>query len=1549
MELQRVTIDTPRQVAKGQPFKVQVNAQNTDEVIVNVYDVTSSVTGSNRTSYRMVLNTLKPIATKRITFNAEVPFKTVREVELTIPDYGLYVVVPLFDGLPETGRSYPIVACSNLSVGSFGSVGKVDVVAVDAMSGAPVKDVRFLFMPWNRNSGGGELLNGSTSVNGMLTLETSQNGTIIPQLANDVYSPSCSLSRLNELTQKSTLCGKIFTSLNLYKLGDTVDFSLVAYESNRGDNQLATNRNFSVVLRDANYVAIDTLKVTTDQWGRADGAFSLPADGLTGQFTLTLVNGLSSVTSTSITVSDYKLPTFAVEATGVELPSSDSTKDITIHGRALTYAAFPVDSAQVNVQLQVRAGRWAWSSTSPVFYETTATTAADGTFSVTIPHDVLAGSPAPKGSFKAVIAVTSTDGETHQITTQFNMGKPLTLSVDIPTIVYGDKSGTIGVEALNYEGVAQTVDLNYTIYTVESDAYSSEQTSAVYREGQCSIVDANSFISSLPSGQYRVTFATTDNTLAEAVTSSLFTVYRPGEKHCPVNALVWLPQSDFVADTSGKVCVSYGTSVDDAHVLLTIADDCGLIVSSQWLSPSNGMNTVDVTMPADAKSITLYFRVVKNLTSQSVSAMVKAADSTQRIEVQTETFRDKVVPGDNETVTIKVKGVDGAATESAILLDMSNKAIDCLSTNPFTFTVNKYRGRHISIDGLTFSTANTFLTAPYTRLDEVATQQPAFELYNRSFYQTADTGSMLLSARKLRGTKAAVTSYEAKVENAEVEMAVAAADMADDFAEELSAEASAIENVENDNNDDNQVDYRDAEIPLAFFRPMLQTDENGELQFTYTVPNANTTWILRSLAYNRNLQVATNSVEVVSSKPLMVSITAPRFLRGGDAATIKASVMNATDNPLPTGVKMQLVDAELNTVLGETVMADTITGGSRKIVALNVSAPINVNRLVVRVVATANNFSDGEQVLVPVLPSDQDITESTLFYLAPNQTSATVSVEPIANGRAYFTFTENPAWEVVSALPGLRETNINSSVEAAAAIFSAAVADGLMKNYPEIARVLRRWRDNPSDSALVSQLEQNEQLKNVLLNSTPWVSTAMSQNERMQRLVLLLDSRYTKQALSKAIAALAKTAVADGGWSWTPRYPEVSLWATYQVLDMMGDLNAMGWLPNDSKLTDMINKAVRYVDRQAVADYAKYPKHDYTRYCYIRSKFGDVKQSSAAAKVTKATIERIIANWKDHSLTAKAVDAIILNANNYNATAKQVLESLRQLSTSTTDKGMWWQQLENTVFASMNKVGCTALILDAFAQVEPTATSDIEAIRQWLILNKVNCDWGNSITTTKVIGSVLTSGKPLTVNANATAIHIGDALLQPESESYAIGAFTMPITDYLNEATTITVDRRADYPSVGAVVRMERLPMSAVRATGCNELTVDKQLTVFNGMEWVPATTFAVGDRVKVVLTVKANTDIDYVVLEDARAATFEPVEQLPQPIYCERLCFYQENGDSKTNIFINAMPRGTYVLTYELFATESGTFASGVAQVQSHYNPAITAHSAGSTIVVNE
>ena len=599
-----------------------------------------------------------------------------------------------------------------------------------------------------------------------------------------------------------------------------------------------------------------------------------------------------------------------------------------------------------------------------------------------------------------------------------------------------------------------------------------------------------------------------------------------------------------------------------------------------------------------------------------------------------------------------------------------------------------------------------------------------------------------------------------------------------------------------------------------------------------------------------------------------------------------------------------------------------------------------------RVKASGGDFTDGEQALIPVLPSRQDVIESEMFYLAPDNARFTLGLPAMGEGeRAFLNFTENPAWEVVSALPGLRDNQIDASVEASAALFSACVAEGLINSNPELARVLRHWFDNPGDSALVSNLQKNSQLKAMLLSATPWVSNALNDTERMQRLALLFDKRQTARVKREAVELLAKTRV-GGGWCWTPKYKEVSQFCTEVILEELGDLRRMGWLPDDKRLNNWIKESCEYLDREAVKTYKNNPETDSWLYVAIRDAFPEVKRSTAASRVVEAQVQRCIAQWKEQSVALRGVYASILDNHGYHATARQILESLRQMATSTPERGMWWQQLDGISFGRFDRIGATSIILDAFHQIEPLC-ADVDKIRQFLILNKTNNDWGDAVITSQVITSLLTSGKPLKVNAKGTAIHIGDALVTPASPEYATGAFTEQITSLLKKPETMVIDRQADYPSVGGVVMMRHLPMDSIKSSDCMEISVGKSLSVFDGSQWVAADSFKIGDRVRVELVLRVEDDLSYVVINDRRAAALEPVEQLPAPIWSEGLCFYRENRDSQTNIFISWLPRGTYRLSYELFAAQSGTFSSGAAQVQSQYNPIVSAHSSGMIITV--
>lgn len=1550
----------------GVPFKVTVETSNASKVTLKLYDVTAITNRENSNlQYKKVAARLgEPKATVGIEFADSVPFSKKDTVELTVPSFGRYIIVPEINGVPvgaNNSQWIPVLYGTELVATKITSRPKSMAVVVNPLTGEPQNNVEVAILPWSRTSGF-RRIPGKTSSEGLLPIEKSIDGPgkMIVSRGEDRYTPASSISGAGSEVSRENIKVDIETPIKLYHPGDSVTFVMVAFQKGAVEKEyrLAENRKISVVLRDANYQEIGTLDVLTDSWGRAQGAFVLPKDGLQGLFTLeaTYIDSDGEVSDAGgwcgFKVSDYRLPTFFVEDVAALRPARLGDSAF-VTGKAVTFAGFPVSDAIVKIQMRVRTGNWYWESLSPVFATLEGNSNADGSFSVEIPADVITAAPSPLGYFIADIAVTSVEGETQTASTAFSIGKPLSIRSEIPDVINLDKPFKAKVEAFDYKDKSQPIVLNYTIKGENSDGEIPSRTGTLTDGNLVDIIKA------LSTGEYKFEFAPADSTLANPLKDVSVVVYSPRSKVSPMkNKVLWLPTWDITAETSDHVSVNFGSNVDGAWIWLFVSDREGKTVENRWIRTRRGMQTVDIKLPADFDEGEVYMRGVRDYEAFNVYANLHGAMSKTAINLEVETFRDRVTPGDEETVTFRVKPVDGAMAQSAVMVSMINMAINQLFPTQLNVAMPRIEIDTPYMSGWNLGRGISYLSVPYKRLSVQNYGEPSWNFYNRG-YLTSNIRirgyAMMKSAATAAGTDDmnVVREHKAEVVVEEAEMADAAAPGLWGYTASTEGDGGSLDEVETLNPKKPGVSdsvYRPSEIPMAFFRPMLLTGEDGSLEIRYTVPDANTTWLLQGAAYNRELLSANTRVNIVASKPIMVNVNAPRFLRGGDKVTVRASVMNNTDSVVGAEGMIEVVSQSDGTVLAsEKFSFDSIAAKGQQIVEVGYTADAMSPAVIFRAKASNGNFTDGEQQMVRILPSDQDVMESHMFFIAPDSTRFEMSLPALtAGGKALLNFTENPTWQVVSALPGLREGDVNSSVEAAHALFSARVADGLVRRYPEIARTLRRWAENPQDSALVSELQRNEELRQVLLSATPWVQNAQNDTQRLQRLALLLDSRETERVTRSAIELLRKTSVSGGGWCWTASYPEVSEWATGEVLLTLGLLNRMGWLPENRDLADMVEAGCRYLDAEAAKAFTKYPKGDYTLYTFTRDLFPAVKQSTASSRVSSATVQRCISEWKRQSVQGKAVSALILNSHGYKATASQILKSLREYATQTPQKGMWWQQLDHTSFWSMDRVGVTAIVLQAFASVDPKC-GDIDRIRQWLLLQKQNTDWGSSAVTTMVVASILTSGSEWTVNPQGTAIHVDNNLVQPENPQYATGEFTVNLTPYMSQPSQLVIDRQANYPSFGSVVTMERRDMVDIKAVPCAEASVEKELSVYRSGEWVAADGFKAGDRVKVTLTVRVDDDLSYVVITDPRAAGLQLVDQLPTPVYSDGVCFYRENRDSSTNLYINRLRRGTYMLSYELFAAQNGVFTSGAASLQSQYNPLVTAHSAGQRITVSE
>lgn len=1524
----------PSQVARGKEFTVDVKMSNLPSAELLVYRVKDSSVDISDSNYRLSDCLSSPVARLKVTADGVIPFVDYQKVTLKLDDYGVYIITTSLQNNERVWHS--AIYCSDLAMMDTRTDDTIRVFTVDGITGAPVAGATVT--SYNNNSSKPvKLRSHTTDSDGAAELKTGDLRNILIQATNgaDCFGDAMGEYIVRYRPIEESVAAFTRTALPIYHPGDTIDFVSVFYKYKGRDHTPVKNTDYKAVLRNANFVEVDTVDIHTDGFGRAAASFPVPADGLTGLYSIQLYDkSLDDLIGVEqVMVSDYKLPTYEATVDSVTVNEVDGS--VTVLGKAVTYSGFPVQNASVEASLGGLQRLW-WRQNSVKFHTDTLSTDAEGNFRWLLTKEILGETPFAGRCYSVEFTVTSPSGENCFCQEIFTLGKEnIIIIIDDSGWMAAVKAADCHISVSNPLGEPIDAALKLTFKDKDGKEYVVD---AQCRGGR-TVADLSGF----RSGVYKLAAEAVD--VAAAKTETEVVVYNTADSNCPADVPLWVPEWNFKAPAAGRsVGIVYGTALDGASVLMTMYSG-GDIISEKWLAPAKGINRINVAVPDSCADVNVRLSVINDfkLASETLKITVENPDASLKVKV--EHLRDRLTPLSSETVTVRVTNTAGDGTAAAVILDMYSKALDSLASKSWAFypqsgyTAGTYFGNNIS------GQRNGTFRADLKNLQVSSfASAPVFNFYGMSWNGYGTSGIMYNTmAMAVRGIKFkasadvddmnVVREYK-KEAVVEEEKLCEVVEIADGGA---GCDGCAPE-VDND-----EMQYRPSEVPLAFFAPMLSADADGNLTYSFTVPNANTAWVLNALAYTDRLATGIDIREVVSAKPVMVEPNMPRFVRTGDVAEILATVMNATDDETAVTTTFEVIDPATGNVSSAQSVNSVIAPRLSATVKFRIDAPASPGALLVRVKSSTESYSDGVQTILPVLSSSQPVIESSTFYLAPEQKEFTRELpEKSDSTQVTLSFCENPTWEVVSALPGLRSDDAQTSLAASAQIFAAAVSGYVMQLNPAIEPALKEWISSAKDAGeMLSMLNRNDDIKQLFLAATPWVQQAQSDEERISRLAILFDSKEIDRSISSGVKLLEKMQRSDGGWSWTLNYDRPSLWVTLQILNNFAELRQLGCYP--SQLDAMVKKALVYVDAETAKVYSKDPDGDYSFYTYVRSLYRDVPMSTGAQRAYNASVQNTLKNWKKSRTVAKAADALVLYRNDYKAVAAEILNSIREFATSTPGSGMWWPSVDRSSWWSLTTVGQTAFILQAFNTIEP-GCAEIDPIRQWLILNKMTQDWGNSVDASACVAAILQCGSSWLNRPDDAVITIDGKRFTPDSFDKLTGQVVADIDDAKG---VLKITRTAEGPAWGAVIAQSTRVMDTVEAHSIPELSISKELFVKTDAGWAPADNFTVGQVVKVRLVMKALRDMDYVTVVDNRAATFEPVIQTPRPVYCDGLVFYLENRDASTNLFIDHLPAGQYVIEYEMSVNNAGSYASGLATIQSQYAPEITAHSAGSHLSV--
>ncbi|MDD5571919.1 MAG: alpha-2-macroglobulin family protein, partial [Bacteroidales bacterium] len=773
----------------------------------------------------------------------------------------------------------------------------------------------------------------------------------------------------------------------------------------------------------------------------------------------------------------------------------------------------------------------------------------------------------------------------------------------------------------------------------------------------------------------------------------------------------------------------------------------------------------------------------------------------------------------------------------------------------------------------------------------------------------------------------------------------------------------------------------------AFFYPFLQTNEEGDVIISFTAPEALTKWKFMGFAHTRYLKYGFTEKEIVTQKDLMLMPNAPRFFREGDKIIFSAKISNISTNDLSGTANLILFDATtmkpIDSLFKNLNTAKSFEAKKGQSAALNweLNVPQGIQAVTYRIVAKAGNFSDGEEMTIPVLPNRMLVTESLPLPVRGKQTKDFLfanllnskSSATLVNHKLTLEYTSNPAWYAVQALPYLMEYPYECAEQVFSRYYANSIASVIANSNPKIMAVFDSWKKFTPD-AFLSNLQKNQELKSVILEETPWVLDAKDENKSKQNIALLFDLNKMSDELERAMKKLQQMQTAGGAWPWFAGMPD-DRYVTQHIVTGMGHLKRLGIkdISENKNTTLMTKKAIEYLDNCIKNDYdniLKYTKKEdlnknhlssiQIQYLYARSYFiydyEIVKKNKDAFDYFKNQAKKY---WLDNNKYLQGMLALAFNRMNDKNFANDILKSLKEKLIYSEEMGAYWKDINAGYYWHQAPIETQALMIEAFDEIANDAKT-VEELKIWLLKQKQTQNWKTTKATVEACYALLLRGTDFLADDILVKINLGNIEVDPNKiddvkVEAGTGYFkTSWSGNNINpEMGKIKISKTTDGIAWGALYWQYFEQLDKIKTQETN-LKIQKKLFIERNTPTGPViepisetNKLKVGDKIIVRIEIRSDRDMEYVHLKDMRASGTEPINVLSQYKYQGGLGYYESTKDASTNFFISYLPKGTYVFEYSLKVTHNGDFSNGITTIQCMYAPEFTSHSEGVRITV--
>ena len=1333
------------------------------------------------------------------------------------------------------------------------------------------------------------------------------DGNVLISTSNDKFTPAkdiyLSRARYYEKKDDETKY-QLFTDRAIYRPGQKVHASAVSYIVKKGLDASVPGKSMELkfILRDANWKQVAEQKVTTDEYGTASVDFELPKEGQTGQYSIS-VNGTATE---YVRVEEYKRPTF--EITFPKVNEKYTWGDtVVVKASAKTYAGVPVQGAKVEYQVTRRNQLWWWGagSAGQLVKTDSCVTREDGTFDVEIPLEAsLSGKDEADMSdfmriarffnFEVSAIVTDISGESHEGVMSLPLGtKPTILTVNLPKRIEADSLKTVTFAYRNASGMEISSNLKYRI-----------------DKGEWKDAEANAPISMavLPSGVHEMEAICGTDTLQQK-----FTLFSIKDTHPMEPTTEWYYQTAKTFPRDGKpVYVQVGSSENGAHIVYSIIAGNKLLEKGAWELGDSIVTLPFTYKPEYASGVVINYSFVKNGECYTRKISIARPLPEKKLNITWKTFRDRLTPGQKEKWTLHVTTPDGKPAKAQLMSVLYDKSLDQLAEHTWKMSLgfSQWLPDCYWKSNLKYYKLGLSGTYPTKYYDEKELEVDKFDDKYFSFNAYMQAVELSKLERSSGGTVEAVlidkhslvkdelVREEAKImrirgsKMVRVGAAAPSANKVFDAVEEMPQFAGGSGSDEGQFLD--KVQVRENLNETAFFYPALESDNQGNVAINFTLPESVTTWKFMGLAHDKEMRNGLLVDETVAQKTVMVQPNMPRFLREGDKSTIVVKLFNTSDKKVNGNARMQILDAETQKVVWQKTQGYRIDAEGSATISFDVQG-LKEGVYINKVVAAGNGYSDGEQHYLPVL-SNRELVVNTLPITLHQQGEQSFNLNKLflnkegkqvkgaEDAKVTVEYTNNPSWLMIKALPSISNPDEEDAISLMSAIYANTITTHIQKHL-----------------SLDNQSQQNLSLETIRL-----------QNQ---------------------VEKLMKLQNADGSFSWW-KGMRGSRYMTTSVAEMMVRLNAIAGVQKSTAkmLTSALNylswqtaQEVRVMKKQEEKKHKVSPSEQALHYLYILSMDGrKMKQNLEADKAY--LLDKMSKMTGDFSIYGKARAAVVLAKNSqqnaaYREKAGEYLQSVNEYAVYREEMGRYYDTRKALYSWRNYKMPTQVSVIEAMQMLKPNDKQTIEELQRWLLMSKRTQSWDTPVNTVDAVYAFM-KGNESNWNRKAenAVLKLDGKLLPMPQDSTTLGYVK---TEKVGKASTLSINKKSDYTSWGAVYAEFKQPVSEIAS-------LESGIKVSRKIENQKKA--KVGDKIKVILTITADRDYDFVKIVDKRAACLEPVNQLSG--YQWGMECYVSPKDNTTNFYFDRLSKGKHFVEMEYYIDRKGDYQSGSCTAECTYSP---------------